>query len=161
MSTVVCWFQRTLKQPEREQTDTQTDRHTHKTTTVTLAHARRGLTTHHTNIRHSHGHMCLHTFTHQTIREKLTSAKYKILILLRALPLHAHTRAHARAHTHTHRARLYMYSTTYICCVSMTVKSLNCQNPKHQIFHACTHTTHTVIHKTIHRHTHRHTDRFH
>ena len=49
MSTVVCWFQRTLKQLEREQTDTQTDRHTpththtHKTTTVTLAHARRGL----------------------------------------------------------------------------------------------------------------------
>ena len=27
MSTVVCWFQRTLKQLEREQTD----RHTHKT----------------------------------------------------------------------------------------------------------------------------------
>ena len=26
MSTVVCWFQRTLKQLEREQTDTQTDR---------------------------------------------------------------------------------------------------------------------------------------
>ena len=25
MSTVVCWFQRTLKQLEREQTDTQTD----------------------------------------------------------------------------------------------------------------------------------------
>ena len=39
MSTVVCWFERTLKQLEREQTDTQTD----KTTTVTLAHARRGL----------------------------------------------------------------------------------------------------------------------
>ena len=38
MSTVVCWFQRTLK---REQTD----RQTHTTTTVTLAHARRGLTT--------------------------------------------------------------------------------------------------------------------
>ena len=35
-STVVCWFQRTLKQLEREQTDTQTD-------TVILAHARRGL----------------------------------------------------------------------------------------------------------------------
>ena len=32
-STVVCWFQRTLKQLEREQTDTQT----HRTTTVTLA----------------------------------------------------------------------------------------------------------------------------
>ena len=45
MSTVVCWFQRTLKQLEREQTDTQTHRHTHKTTTVTLAHARRGLIT--------------------------------------------------------------------------------------------------------------------
>ena len=29
MSTVVCWFQRTLKQLEREQTDTQTDTHTH------------------------------------------------------------------------------------------------------------------------------------
>ena len=29
MSTVVCWFKRTLKQLEREQTDTQTDRHTH------------------------------------------------------------------------------------------------------------------------------------
>ena len=28
MSTVVCWFQRTLKQLEREQTDTQTDRQT-------------------------------------------------------------------------------------------------------------------------------------
>ena len=46
MSTVVCWFQRTLKQLEREQTDTQTHRHTdtqtHKTSTVTLAHARRG-----------------------------------------------------------------------------------------------------------------------
>ena len=27
MSTVVCWFQRTLKQLEREQTDTQTDTH--------------------------------------------------------------------------------------------------------------------------------------
>ena len=39
MSTVVCWFQRTLKQLEREQTDTQT----HRTTTVTLAHARQGL----------------------------------------------------------------------------------------------------------------------
>ena len=39
MSTVVCWFQRTLKQLEREQTDTQT----HRTTTVTLTHARRGL----------------------------------------------------------------------------------------------------------------------
>ena len=39
MSTIVCWFQRTLKQLEREQTDTQT----HKATTVTLAHARRGL----------------------------------------------------------------------------------------------------------------------
>ena len=38
MSTVVCCPQRTLKQLEREQTDT----HTHK---VTLAHARRGLTT--------------------------------------------------------------------------------------------------------------------
>ena len=50
-SIVVCWFQRTLKQLEREQTDTQTDRQTdrqtHTTTTVTLAHARRGLTTHH------------------------------------------------------------------------------------------------------------------
>ena len=31
MSTVVCWFQRTLKQLEREQTDTQTDRQTDKT----------------------------------------------------------------------------------------------------------------------------------
>ena len=40
MSTVVCWFQRTLKQLEREQTD----RQTHTTTTVTLAHAHRGLT---------------------------------------------------------------------------------------------------------------------
>ena len=39
VSTVVCWFQRTLKQLEREQTDTQT----HMTTTVTLAHAHRGL----------------------------------------------------------------------------------------------------------------------
>ena len=51
MSTVVCWFQRTLKQLEREQTDTQTDRQTDrqtdKTTTVTLAHARRGLITFH------------------------------------------------------------------------------------------------------------------
>ena len=28
MSTVVCWFQRTLKQLEREQTDRQTDRYT-------------------------------------------------------------------------------------------------------------------------------------
>ena len=44
MSTVVCWCQRTLKQLEREQTDRQTERHTHTTTTVTLAHARRGLT---------------------------------------------------------------------------------------------------------------------
>ena len=45
MSTVVCWFQRTLKQLEREQTDTQTHTQTHRTTTVTLAHARRGLNT--------------------------------------------------------------------------------------------------------------------
>ena len=51
MSTVGCWFQRTLKQLEREQTDRQTDRHTHRTTTVTLAHARRGLKTH---TRHTH-----------------------------------------------------------------------------------------------------------
>ena len=39
MSIVVCWFQRTLKQLEREQTD----RQIHRQTTVTLAHARRGL----------------------------------------------------------------------------------------------------------------------
>ena len=32
MSTVVCWFQRTLKQLEREQTDTQTDRQTDRQT---------------------------------------------------------------------------------------------------------------------------------
>ena len=38
MSTVVCWFQRTLKQLEQEHTDTD-----NKATTVTLAHARRGL----------------------------------------------------------------------------------------------------------------------
>ena len=39
MGIVGCWFQRTLKQLEWEQTD----RQTHRTTTVTLAHARRGL----------------------------------------------------------------------------------------------------------------------
>ena len=44
MSIVVRWFQRTLKQLEREQTDTHTHRETHATTTVNLAHARRGLT---------------------------------------------------------------------------------------------------------------------
>ena len=40
MSIVGSMFKRTLKQLEREQTDTQT----HKATTVTLAHARQGLT---------------------------------------------------------------------------------------------------------------------
>ena len=51
MSTVVCWFKRTLKQLEREQTDRWTDdyrkplAHARRgLTTVTLAHARRGLT---------------------------------------------------------------------------------------------------------------------
>ena len=55
MSTVVCWFKRTLKQLEREQTDRWTDGQTNRQTdrqTDThddyrnpLAHARRGLTT--------------------------------------------------------------------------------------------------------------------
>ena len=55
MSTVVCWFKRTLKQLEREQTDRwtdkQTDRQTDRQTDThddyrnPLAHARRGLTT--------------------------------------------------------------------------------------------------------------------
>ena len=53
MSTVVCWFKRTLKQLEREQTDRwtdkQTDRQTDRQTDThddyrnPLAHARRGL----------------------------------------------------------------------------------------------------------------------
>ena len=49
MSTVVCWFKRTLKQLEREQTDRHDDyrnslAHARRgLTTVTLAHARRGL----------------------------------------------------------------------------------------------------------------------
>ena len=50
MGIVGCWFQRTLKQLEREQTDTQTD----KTTTVTLAHARRGLITRTHSQTHKH-----------------------------------------------------------------------------------------------------------
>ena len=51
MSTVVCWFKRTLKQLEREQTDRQTDRKTDRQTDThddyrnPLAHARRGLIT--------------------------------------------------------------------------------------------------------------------
>ena len=43
MSIVVCWFQRTLKQLEREQTDRQTD--TQDDYRNPLAHARRGLIT--------------------------------------------------------------------------------------------------------------------
>ena len=43
MSIVVCWFQRTLKQLEREQTDRQTDKQDDYSNP--LAHARRGLIT--------------------------------------------------------------------------------------------------------------------
>ena len=60
MSTVVCWFQRTLKQLEREQTDTHTDTRTHTTTTVTLAHARRGLITAYV-YKQVKTHQCGHT----------------------------------------------------------------------------------------------------
>ena len=45
VSIVVCWSQRMLNR--------QIHTHTHKTTTATLAHARRGLTTKHT---HTHTH---------------------------------------------------------------------------------------------------------
>ena len=75
MSTVVCWFKRTLKQLEREQTDRQTDRQTDThddyrnplaharrgLTTVTLAHARRGLNIHESVMN---DHITTHTYIH-------------------------------------------------------------------------------------------------
>ena len=107
-------------------------------------------TTHHTNIRHSHGHMCLHTFTHRTIREKLTSAKYKILILLRALPLHAHTRAHARAHTHTHTELDCTCTVLHMLCEhdSEVSKFLNTKYSMHA------HTQHTQCYTQNNTHAH-------
>ena len=105
MSTVVCWFQRTLKQLEREQTDRQTDRYTDRQDNYSNPRA----CAPRVNYMNTHTHTPHPNTALNGQPTRLLTATAKVATYEKGIYF-----AYVKQHTHSHMFTLYHLKVPYL-----------------------------------------------